>query len=135
MSRKPLALFCLVLLFSSCKSEPVCETLAKRNAACADAFVEEAKGRARESMAERTATLPAQARARAMAEMEAGFEKSAKDVRETLTSDEFRTDCKRDWDNPAKMPPALKQELSRCLKLPDCGSYAKCFIESAELSP
>ncbi len=135
MSRETLIVACLFLAITSCKSEPVCETLAKRNAACADAFVEEAKRRAREGMVERTAALPAEARARAMAEMEASFEKSAKDVRETLTSDEFRTDCQRDWDNPAKMPDALKQELSRCLKLTDCASYAKCFIESAALSP
>jgi hypothetical protein len=135
MSRQTLLFACLVLMMTSCKSEAVCDTLAKRNATCADAFVEEAKRRARDGMLERTATLPAQARARAMAEMEAGFEKSAKDVRETLTSDEFRTDCRRDWDNPAKMPEALKQELSRCLKLTDCASYAKCFIESAALSP
>lgn len=125
----------VVLLVGGCKSEPTCDVLARRNAKCADAFVEAAKDRARQSMAARIESLPPASRAKARANMEARFDKAANDVRKTLTSDEFRLECHRDWNNPEKMPAALKHELDRCLEQPDCPSYAKCFIASAKLSP
>lgn len=130
---------CLLLLAVSatgaCKSERTCDTLARKNAECADSFVKVAKERARANMADRLDTLPPDSREKAKAKLEERFASSAKDVRETLTSDKFRNECRQSWDDPAKMPPALKKELDRCLQLPDCTAYATCFIESASLSP
>lgn len=124
-----------VMAVGACKSERPCDALARRNAECADAFVQVAKDRARASMAGRIERLAPASRDQARAEMEARFAKAAKSVRETLTSDEFLIDCRQNWNDPAKMPPALKKELERCRELPDCRDYAACFVESAKLSP
>ncbi len=134
----PLSLVLLAwlgLAVPACKSERPCDMLARRNARCADAFVEVAKQRARDGMAKRIEDLPPERRRRAKARMEARFAKAAKGVRDKVTSDQFLHDCRRDWNDPAKMPPALKAELDRCLKLSGCTAYATCFIESASLSP
>jgi hypothetical protein len=128
-------LFLLAILGTACKSGPTCEDLAKRNASCSDAFVHEAKRRTRETMAGRLAALSEEDRKRAEARMEASFESAARDVRETVESDEFLRECKADWDNPSKMPPVLKKELARCMGLSDCAAYAACFMDSASLSP
>ena len=129
----------LILVFASlvlgCKSEPPCEKLAKRNAECADAFVTVAKQRAMDGMVDRLKELPPAEREKVRAKLAARFHKGAKEVRETLKSDEFLNDCRQNWDDPEKMPTALKQELNRCLKMSDCASYAACFVESAKLSP
>lgn len=119
----------------ACKSEQTCDTLARKNAECADSFVEVAKVRARANLAERLESLPPESRDKAKAELERRFSSSTKDVRETLKSHKFLNECRQGWDDPAKMPPALKKELDRCLQLPDCSAYASCFIESAALSP
>ncbi|HQK20619.1 MAG TPA: hypothetical protein PLJ27_24370, partial [Polyangiaceae bacterium] len=81
------------------------------------------------------ASLPEAERKKMVAKMEASFKESAKEVRATVESDEFLQNCRASWQDPSKMPKALKEELARCLSLPDCEGYATCFMDSAALSP
>ncbi|HNS99547.1 MAG TPA: hypothetical protein PKL73_21490 [Polyangiaceae bacterium] len=126
---------CTLFSMMGCRSKLTCEAIAKRNATCSEAFVEEAKRRTRAKMAERLASLPEAERKKMVAKMEASFKESAKEVRATVESDEFLQNCRASWQDPSKMPKALKEELARCLSLPDCEGYATCFMDSAALSP
>lgn len=111
----------------------LCDRLADRNAACADAFVTQGAKRVREGMRETFAQMDGARREKSIRALERRFLENADEVRATMRGDKFRKQCRAGWNDTAQMPMIQKNELARCLSLADCEQYAWCFLGSADV--
>lgn len=111
----------------------MCDRLADRNAACADAFVTQGAKRVRQGMSETFAQMDGPRRDKSIQALEQRFINNADEVRAAMRSDKFRRECRAGWNDSTQMPMIQKKELARCLSLEDCQQYAWCFLGSADL--